>query len=180
MGYDLLEDSEFFPLSRVKSNFTDDVNYRDFLGIGRGRKRARGEGAKVDEMFPDLSDKNSCQEIENRILEIQSEMDIQRGKITAGDKSKWFRISLGRLESKLASAKALFNKKKCQEIADEQELKRQQGEIISTLTETSTATTSNREKKSGTIAGINKYLVYGLGGVFVLGALFIILKPSNE
>jgi hypothetical protein len=178
MGYDLIESGDFFPLSRVKGNFIDDVDYNEFLGIGRGKRRRKGEAKKAEEKFPDLTEEATCQEIVNRILEVQTEMDTQRGKITAGDKSKWFRMSLGKLEAKLQQAKKLLTQKNCQRIAEEQELKTQQQDILTTLASTSVQTGASGGKKE-TIAGMNKYLVYGIGGFFVLGALFILLKPSK-
>jgi hypothetical protein len=178
MGYDLIENGDFFPLSRVKGNFINDIDYNEFLGIGKGKRRAKGEGSKIDELFPDLDEKTTCEGIIKRILDVQSEMDIQRGKITAGDKSKWYRISLGKLETKLADAKKLLTQKNCQRIAEEQELKSQQQEILSTLASTSVQTGSSGGKK-GTISGVNKYVVYGIGGFLALGALIILLKPSK-
>jgi hypothetical protein len=177
MGYDLIESGDFFPQSRLRSNFSDDKNYREFLGIGRGKRRARGEAKNVEEMFPDLDETATCKDVENRIVEVQAEMDVQRGKVTAGDKSKWFRMSLGKLETKLAQANTLLSKLKCKEIAEQQELNQQKSEILSTLSVT-TAESSNK-KTGDKIGGMNKYLVYGIGGFFVIGAVIILLKPSK-
>jgi hypothetical protein len=178
MGYDLIESGDFFPQSRLKGNFANDSDYGEFLGIGKGKRRAKGEAEKIEEQFPDLTEKATCPQVQNRIIELQAEMDLQRGKITAGDKSKWYRKSLGILESKLSQAKLILQKLKCEELAEQELLKEQQANILSTIS-TSTTGSAKVGKASGTIAGMNKYLVYGIGGVFVLGAIFILLKPSN-
>jgi hypothetical protein len=50
MGFDLIEDQDFFPLSRVKGNFIDENDYKNFLS---GSSMAR-TGAFVGQSVPNL------------------------------------------------------------------------------------------------------------------------------
>ena len=146
MGYDLIEDGDFFPLVRVNKNFVDQVEYQEFLGIGAGKKRARREGRTVEEKFPELSSKATCEQVEKRLVELQLEMDLQRGKITAGDKSKWYRQSLGKLEEIMAKTKLLYTTLKCQKTQEQEELQKSQSDILGTLAATTQGAAASPSK----------------------------------
>lgn len=176
MGYDLLENGDFFPSVRVNKNFTNQVEYQEFLGIGAGKKRARKEGRTVEEKFPELSPKATCEQVEKRLVELQLEMDAQRGKITAGDKSKWYRQSLGKLEEMMARTKLLYSNLKCQKTKEQEELQKSQSDILGTLATTTQGAAATPSKG---MSKTTKYAVYGIAGLFVVGALFIFLKPSK-
>lgn len=176
MGFDLLEDGDYFPLSRVGKNFVNDTDYHEILGIGAGKKRARSEARTVEEKFPELSAKATCEQVEERLVALQVEMDVQRGKITAGDKSKWYRQSLGKLEEMMAKTKLMYSNLKCLKTQEQADLQKSQSDILGTLAATTQAAGSTPTK---TMSKTTKYAVYGIAGLFVLGAIFIVLKPSK-
>jgi len=192
MGYDLLENGDSFPMDATKSkDFMKDGYFNSdgkrtiwsytplalmgrSVGIGKGKRRALKEGESVSKKYPALSPKSKCQDVMDRLFELQTEMDAIRGKITAGEKSKWYKNALGVLEQRTADAKVLYNKLRCVEQRLEKEAASEKAEVIDVLTQS-----TDVSAKGGTGSGINKYVIYGIGGLLVLGGIFILLKDKK-
>jgi hypothetical protein len=192
MGYDLLENGDSFPITATKSKdfmkegyvnsdgaknilkYHPNVIIARALGVGKGRRRALKEGESVSKKYPALSPKSNCQDVMDRLFELQTEMDAIRGKITAGEKSKWYKNALGVLEQRMADAKVLYNKLRCVEQQLEKEAASEKAEVIDVLTQSTDVST-----RAGSGKGINKYVIFGIGGLLVLGGIFILLKDKK-
>lgn len=130
----------------------------------------------------------SCAEIDAEMNRIQVEMDMIRGKITSGDKGKYWRSALSELEARMADAKNRHNNAKCKEIKEKQEKEAAEKQNLKVLEETTkSATTTDpisefeakiKEVKEGK-ADYTKYIAIGIAGIFVIGAILLILKPSK-
>jgi hypothetical protein len=130
----------------------------------------------------------SCKEIDIEMQRIQTEKDMINGKIAAGDKGKYWTSALKVLEEKMADAKNRRNAAKCDEIKAKQEKEQSTKENIETLAKvTKDATTTDPEsdlqakidEAKGAKPDYTKWIAIGIAGVFVLGAVILLLKPSK-
>jgi hypothetical protein len=129
----------------------------------------------------------SCKEIDLEIERIQNEMTAIRGKITSGQKNKFWSKALSSLESKMADAKNRRSAANCEEIKEKQEKEAAQRENIKILEETTKSATDPlseyqqklQEAKSAK-PDYTKYIAIGIAGIFTIGAVFLLLKPSKS
>jgi hypothetical protein len=131
----------------------------------------------------------SCKEIDIEIDRIQNQMDNIRRKIRSKMDSKIWNPSLNKLEDRLKDAKNRRTEAKCIELKQKQEKEEEQKQNIQILEETTKkATTTDpltevqqkiteaKEKK----IDYTKYIAFGIGGIFLIGAVVLLLKPKSN
>lgn len=130
----------------------------------------------------------SCKEMDIEMERIQNEMNMIRGKISSGSKGKYWTSALGALESKMADAKNRYASAKCQDIKLKQEKEVAQKENLDILEKTTKSAISTdpvteleaklKEEKDKK-PDYTKYIAIGIAGIFVIGAVILLLKPSK-
>lgn len=130
----------------------------------------------------------SCREIDVEMDRIQNEMNMIRGKITGGDKGKYWRSALSSLEERMSDAKNRRTAAKCDEIKLKQEREEEQKGNLDILGKVTKEATTNdpvseleakiKEQKESK-PDYTKYIAIGIAGIFVLGAVILLLKPAK-
>lgn len=136
----------------------------------------------------DLSAGASCSEIDIRIQKIQNEINAVNGRIASGDKAARWRPALDALESRMRDAKNAKASKKCQELLEKQQKEQEVAETSKLLEQTAKSATTVDEQQAlrerileakSKKPDYTKYIAIGIGGIFVIAAVVILLKPKN-
>jgi hypothetical protein len=131
----------------------------------------------------------SCEGINTELNRIQNEMNAIRGRITSGaTKGSWHTTALGALENKKKDANNRYNEKKCAELKIQQEKEAEEKKNVKLIQETAKSATQEdplaelqkqiMEKKLAA-PDYTKYIAIGIAGIFVLGSVFLLLKPKK-
>jgi hypothetical protein len=130
----------------------------------------------------------SCEGINTELNRIQNEMNAIRGKITSGDKGKYWNSALRVLEDKKKDANNRYNEKKCAELKIQQQKEAEEKKNVKLIQETAKSATQEdplvelqkqiMEKKLAA-PDYTKYIAIGIAGIFVLGSVFLLLKPKK-
>lgn len=130
----------------------------------------------------------SCSQIDIYIQRVQNEINSVNGRIAAGDKSKRWRGALEALEVRMRDAKNLRVSKKCAELFEKQEKQQeitQTSQVLGDVVKSATIVDKEQELQDKIEAASRKKLDYtkiiaiGIGGIFVVAAIVILLKPQK-
>lgn len=164
----------------------EDDGFLNLFGAKKKRISKRNV-EKVESQFGDGLPKGaSCRDIDVYIKKIENEIASVRGKISSGDKSKFWTKALSRLEDILKEAKNRRVIADCDRIIEEQEKEAAQKETLILLQKTAESATAQDQTLQKQEAGkpvkkdITKYIAIGVAAIFALGGVFILLKPSKK
>lgn len=173
MAIELIEENELTAQSRMGNDFSD--QYSNFLGINKKGTTATAYKNQAMAKLTPINAKMTCDQLSIAIEQAQAEMDSRRGMITAGAKSSLQAESLKALEGYIAEAKQMMSSMQCEKQYIEQEKLASQQETVDIL-QTVTSKSTDQTAKSKT----NTYIIYGIGGLLGIAALFILFKPSAK
>jgi hypothetical protein len=131
----------------------------------------------------------SCDGINTEINRIQNEMNAIRGKITSGDKGKYWNSALRVLEDKKKDANNRYNEKNCAELKIQQQKEAEEKKNVQLIQETAKSATQEDPlaemqkqllEKKLSAPDYTKYIAIGIAGIFVIGSIFLLLKPKKS
>lgn len=180
MGISLLENSEmgaFAPSRMGNKSFVNDsdVDFSNFSIVNK-KKEAQKALDNLNSIFamnPKME--NDCEYLQQRLIEINNRIESETAKNpTKVTFDRW----IAPLNTIAANYKNAIAKNKCVEIAEATKQAAQQKETLDVLA--SVAATPPpiipQDEASQKASAMNKYIIYGVGGVILLIGIVILIK----
>lgn len=179
MASELIENSELAALapSRIGyKNFIDDDRYTNISGKERRRREAESK-AHVDSVWGiDTKYQFDCDYLSARLQQLQEniegEMAKNPSKVTIERIINVMRDWEIRYKNALTTQKCVEKRK----TAETEASKKETLDILAKATDTKLPMQTEEEAKSNKTT---KYIIYGVGGVITLVALFLLLKKKD-
>jgi hypothetical protein len=182
MAIDLIEESELSALAPSRlgnKNFVDDSDFSNFSIVSKREKRRRAQesiGGVNAEYSIDPKYQNDCEYLLTRLEMLQNAIDSEMSKNPS-------KVTMERLinpmkdwETKYKNAIAL---NKCIDTIKKAQTEAEKKETIDILTKTTEPPTSFGNTEEDKSSKTTTYIIYGVGGLIGLVALFVLFKRSN-
>jgi seryl-tRNA synthetase len=178
MGIDMLEDGDYAALSqsRCGNSFIDDYQYENFDSRKERNRKTETERDVVDRIWRiDEAFKDNCSYLNMRLTNLSNEINSLRQQNRGQD---FANRTLNPMIEWEAKYKSEINRLKCEDNELEEKKKEEEKKIVKTFRDVTNTPPPmlppeiEDEKSSNT----NKYIIYGVGGLFLVIILVAIIK----
>lgn len=164
-----IERNELSALASHRSGSPARGGFSDFLGIGAGKKKAAANEAEAKKKLVVIPEKATCEWLEAKLADVQSEIQAINAKISAGEKQKWYSSAIAAFEENANQIRKKMNTMACEAKKEAAAAAAEQAGTVAALKE---ATAGVTVQKSNTL----KYLGFGLGGLLLVAGVFVAMK----
>ena len=179
MAIEMIEQNELAALcsSRVGSkSFINDDKYANLFGSKTAKRNREARIREITAKYAvDPVNATNCDYLVERLVAAQNELEMFRKTF----KGRVEQAYIDGLESVVADYKTRIAQNKCEEkkVAAEKEAEQQQN--IALTEKIASSTQIELPAEEGKASRRQKYLIYGVGGLFALIAVYVLLKPKK-
>jgi hypothetical protein len=182
MAIDMIEDSDLSAhsntrLSGGKCFVNDDADYSNFSIVNKKKRTAQALTSITNQYDFAAMYKGGCKAMEDALARVQAEIEADLGKNYSKDLYARFVAPKKDIEAKI---KTMIAESDCLVKKQEAERAYEQKQTIDVLASVAnTPPPIIPEDTGATSSNVNKYIVYGVGGLILLIAVSMLLKKSN-